>query len=260
MTENVGQVLRHDDGDVWYLGLSNPRRRNAMTWTMYEQLQYWCETANRAPQLRALVLRGADGTFAAGTDIGQFAQFGTAEDGVAYERRIHEVLRSLLSVRVPVLGVVEGPAVGGGLAIAACCDVLVAAEDARFGIPIARTLGNIIAPAGMRRLRDRLGTGRTMAMLLTARLLDAAEAATAGFVHEVAAPDALEEMVTSVVSRLRQGAPLTLAGLKEIERRLEALDQLDPSEDVLARCYGSDDFREGVTAFLDGRTPEWTGH
>lgn len=252
------EVRLIEDAAVWRIELVNPARRNALTWQMYEQLKQICQEAASAPGLRAMVIRGSDGAFAAGTDISQFAAFSGAQDGLVYERQMAEVLEALLDVRVPVIGVVEGPAVGGGLAIAACCDVLVATEDARFGIPIAHTLGNVISPAVMRRLRERLGAGRTTALLLTSRLLSAAEAHTAGFVHTVAPAVEIDDAAEKLIKRVLGGAPLTLDAVKEIDRRLSAGAE-DSAEDVIAQCYGSADFREGMTAFMERREPVWRG-
>lgn len=256
--EDTGTVHHRREGAVLELTLSNPGRRNALSWGMYEALRDHLGAVNDDPEVRVVVLRGADGAFAAGTDIQQFQAFHAAADGIGYERFIGDVLDVVLAVRVPIVGVVEGPAVGGGLLLAACCDVLVAADDARFGIPIARTLGNIIAPAGLRRLRDRLGPARTMSMLMTAELLDAQTAAAAGFVHAVAPAGELEATAGRLIERIAGGAPLTLAGLKELERRVSAVDD-DLAEDVLAGVYGSEDFREGVAAFVAHRKPQWRG-
>ncbi|MEQ3550046.1 enoyl-CoA hydratase [Pseudonocardia nematodicida] len=253
------EVISRRDGAVLWIQLSNPPRRGALTWRMYDELERLCLAANDDPDLRVVVIGGRDGSFAAGTDIGQFAAFTSGADGVAYEHRIGEIVGALLAVRVPVVGVVEGPAVGGGLSIAACCDLLIATEDARFGVPIAQTLGNVISPAAVQRLRDRLGAGRTMAMLLTSRLLGAAEAQTAGFVHTVVGPDDLEATVTGIVERIAAGAPLTLAAIKELDRRLGGLTALDPADELMASVYGSADFREGVAAFGEKRKPVWTG-
>jgi crotonobetainyl-CoA:carnitine CoA-transferase CaiB-like acyl-CoA transferase/enoyl-CoA hydratase/carnithine racemase len=252
-----GEVRSRRDGPVLHVELANPARRNALTWEMYDELQKLCVAARTDPGLRVVVLRGAGEAFAAGTDIAQFTEFSRAADGLDYERRVGAVIEDLLAVPVPVLGVVDGPAVGGGLALAACCDVLVATDRAVFGAPIARTLGNCLAPAVVARLQRRLGVSRTMGMLLTARNIDAAEAAAAGFVHAVVPPDELDTAAAELTERLASGAPRTLAGFKEIDRRLGSVDV--DADDVLADCYGSADFREGVAAFVARRAPRWSG-
>jgi enoyl-CoA hydratase len=225
---------------------------------MYDALEEGCASVSADPSVRVVVIRGAGGeAFAAGTDIAQFRDFRTADDGVAYEHRVGRVLDRLLAVPVPVLSVVEGPAVGAGLAVAACSDLVLATPDAVFGVPVARTLGNCLPPAVVARLQRRLGAARTMTMLLTASLLPAAAAAESGFVAAVVPADELEAEVAATVTRIRRGAPLTLVALKEIDRRLGA--EVPDGDDLLRRCYGSDDFREGVAAFLDHRRPVWKG-
>ena len=252
-----GDVEVHRSEGTLHVVLSHPRRRNALTWHMYDRLLAVCDEVAADEAVRVVVLRGAGNAFAAGTDIRQFVHFRSGADGVAYERRIALVLSRLLGLRVPLVGVVTGPAVGAGLALAAVCDILVATPDASFGVPIARTLGNCIPAAVVARLQRRLGAGPAMAMLLTARPLSAAGAAAAGFVSAVLPAPGLEDGVHDLVRRISAGAPLTLAALKEIDRRLAAADV--PDEDLLERCYGSDDFREGVSAFLEHRKPRWEG-
>ncbi len=252
----AGRVDVRRDGPVERWTLDNPGRRNALTWDMYDRLARACEAARTDPDLRLVVIRGAGGAFAAGTDIAQFTGFdGTA--GVAYEHKLGPILDGVAALPVPVLAVVDGPAVGAGLALAACADIVVASEESRFGVPIARTLGNCLPPRVLARLRGRLGPARTMAMLLTASLLSAREAAAAGLVFAVAARADLPALAADVERRICAGAPLTLAGLKEIERRLDA-GRTD-ADDVLYDCYDSADFAEGVRAFLAHRDPVWTG-
>ncbi len=254
----VGRVDVRREGPVLHAELTNPRRRNALTWAMYDQLAALCDQVAAEPEIRLVVLRGAGGAFAAGTDVNQFVDFGDGADGLAYERRVGAVLDRLLGLRVPLLGVVDGPAVGAGLALAAVCDVLVGTPRARFGAPVARTLGNCLPAAVVRRLQSRLGAGRTMAALITAQLLDAETAVQAGFLFTVWPADVLDARVAELVESICAEAPLTLAAFKEIDRRLSAAAPID-DEDLLTRCYGSADFREGVQAFLEHRPPRWEG-
>ena len=248
-----------EDG-VLRIKIANPGRRNAFTWQMYDQLQALLEGVHDDPQIRVVTLEGSvEEGFAAGTDIGQFVEFRTGRDGVAYERRVGEVVRTLLSVPVPVVAQVQGAAVGAGLVLAACCDVVVAEEGSRFGVPIVRTIGNAVPAAVVARLRARVGAAFTDAMLLTATLFTAEELAATGFVSKVAPRGTLETTTAEVVRRIREAAPLSVVALKELHRRVEAAVPTPLDEDVLDRCYGSDDFHEGVAAFIDGRRPEWKG-
>jgi enoyl-CoA hydratase/carnithine racemase len=248
------------DGAILRLTLSNPERRNAITWPMYDGLASVEQVVADDRGIRVVVLRGAGGkAFAAGTDIRQFASFTTGKEGVEYERRIAAVLTSFLRIRVPVVGVVQGPAVGAGLALAACCDLVVATPDAVFGAPVARTLGNTLPPLVIARLQQRLGAGRTMALLLTAGLMPASEAAIAGFVTEVVEREDLDQRVEQLLRVICANAPLTLASLKEFDRRILRDGPAAESEDVLADVYGSRDFQAGVKAFLAHEDIEWEG-
>jgi len=225
---------------------------------MYDQLASSCAAINDDPEIRVVVVRGAAGTFAAGTDIRQFVDFSSGEDGVAYERQVAEVMAAMDALRVPAVAVVEGFAVGAGLAIAVHCDLVVATPDAVFGAPVARTLGNCLPPQLVARLYATCGRARTLEMLLTARTIGADEAHDAGIVHAVVEPDALEMHLKSLVDDVVRCAPLTLAAIKEIDRRLARNDAV-AADDLFRRCYGSADFREGVSAFLGKRSPIWTG-
>jgi enoyl-CoA hydratase len=243
-----------------HLTLSNPRQRNALTMGMYDQLELACEEIDADPEIRVTVLRGAGGrAFAAGTDIREFRGFTSGADGVAYEKRVGRAVERLAAVRMPVVGAVEGPAVGAGIALSACCDLVLCTPDAVFGAPIARTLGNCLAPAVVARLYASLGRARTLRALLTAELIGAQEALAAGFVQEVVEREDFDERIAATCAGIARGAPLTLAALKEADRRVLAASAPGPADDLYELCYGSRDFREGVTAFLDKRTPDWQG-
>jgi enoyl-CoA hydratase/carnithine racemase len=206
------------------------------------------------------VLTGANDAFVAGTDIAQFADFSTAEQAVAYERRMDGWLGAIEDVSVPTVAALRGPVVGGGLAIAAACDLRVAAPSARFGVPVARTLGNCFSAANLARLAALVGIGRVKELVLTARLVDAREALAMGLVSEVVASEqALVPRVDELVTQLASYAPLTLRATKEMLRRIRARMLPDESADLVTLCYTSADFREGVRAFLERRSPVWKG-
>lgn len=254
----AGRVGYERRGAAAVITFDRPEARNAMTWAMYDQLYEACERLD-GDDARVAVLRGAGGkAFVAGTDIRQFAEFSGGDDGLSYERRMDAIIGRLESVRVPTVAVVEGWAVGGGLAIAAVCDLRVCTPDARFGIPIARTLGNCVSIATCARLVAVLGVPRVKRLLLLAGFIDADEALAAGFVGEVVAPEELDERVDGLCERLAANAPVSMRVTKEAVRRL-TLDGLAVGDDLVRECYGSEDFHEGVAAFSDKRTAAWRG-
>jgi enoyl-CoA hydratase/carnithine racemase len=247
------------DGSVGVLTFNRPHARNALTWDMYEALGDACARVDASPALRVLVIRGAGAAFSAGTDIAQFRDFRTGDDGLAYERRLDAVLDRLEQVACPTIAQVDGPAVGGGCAIAIACDFRVCSDRARFGIPIARTLGNCLSSGNLARLVDLVGPARTRDLLFTGRLVEAADAHAIGLASRVVAPRRLEAEVRALAAELVTRAPSTVAATKAMLRRLREHRRLLPgaADDLVAQCYASEDFREGVAAFLDGRPPRW---
>jgi enoyl-CoA hydratase/carnithine racemase len=243
-------------GGVGFVTLNRPAARNALTFAMYERL---AEIGADPAGARALVVTGAgDLAFAAGTDIAQFREFRDADDAIAYEAQLDRVLSALERCPVPTIAAISGACTGGGAGIAAACDLRLAAANARFGFPIARTLGNCLSMANLARLSALIGPARTIEMIFTARLFNAGEALAAGFVSEVL-PDhaALMARAEALARQVAANAPLTLRATKEALRRLR--ENLPPDEDLIRLCYTSDDFREGMEAFLRKRPPVWQG-
>lgn len=253
------EVLVARDGPVMTVTLNRPEKYNALTFAMYSGVADAC--AEVPDGVRVIVLTGA-GTkaFAAGTDISQFRDFRTAEDGIAYEARIDEILTSIERCPVPVIAAIAGACTGGGAAMAACCDMRIATADLRFGFPIARTLGNCLSAASLARLERIVGAPRVFDIMYTARLIEAEEAKAVGLVNEVV-PDhaALTARVASLAAALASHAPMTISTTKELMRRNGAARAKVDDRDLVGRVYTSADFREGLTAFLEKRKPVWKG-
>jgi enoyl-CoA hydratase len=254
-----GAVRFTREGAIARVLFDRPQAHNAMTWAMYEALGTICDEIRHDSSIRAVAFSGAGGkAFIAGTDIAQFTAFATAEDGVAYERRLDDFLHAVATLPVPTLAVIEGWCVGGGLAIATACDLRVATPAARFGVPIARTLGNCLSAGIYSQLLAEFGVGRTKRMLLAAEMLSAEEAREAGYVSLVAEPAELGARANELLDRLAHHAPITMRVSKEAIRRVLTATLVE-DDDLLRQAYGSEDFRTGVQAFVEKRKPQWQG-
>ena len=256
----MSDLLLERDGPVATVTLNRPEARNAMTFEMYDELHEACERFDRDAGVRVVILRGAgDRAFASGTDIRQFLAFKTREDALGYEARLSRVLSRIAAMTKPTLAMVQGDAVGGGLFMALACDLRLTVPHARFGAPVARTLGNFLAPTSLALLVATVGPARARELILTARLVEAAEAKAIGLVDEVHPAAALAARTRELAGRLAEHAPLTLAATKEATRRLIAAQSPGSLEDLILSCYLSQDFQEGVRAFLERRPARWQG-
>ena len=254
----TGRVSYAKSGATASVIFDRVEARNAMTWEMYEQLADACRAIAADDEVRVAVFQGAGGNFAAGTDIAQFAEFTDGDRGIAYERQIESTIELIERIPKPVIAVVEGNCVGGGLMIAAACDLRLATPGARFGVPIARTLGNCLSPYNVKRLVAHFGPGRTHRMLIFAELISADEARDCGFVARIVEPEELDHVVRDLCDRVATFAPITMAVSKETMRRIGVASVPD-GDDLIRRVYGSADFREGVAAFTAKRRPNWRG-
>jgi enoyl-CoA hydratase len=259
---STSEAIYECDGAVATLTFNRPEARNAMTWEMYQALVDACDRVDDDPGVRVFILKGAGGkAFVAGTDISQFTSFRGAEDGIRYEERIDQVLDRLERVTKATIAQITGVAAGGGCGIALTCDLRIATPESSFGIPVARTLGNCLSGATYSRLIDVLGPGVMKDMLLTGRFIRATEALTLGIVTRVETGETIDAAVRECALGIASNAPLTIRATKEMVRRIMAARRLpaDADRDVIAMCYASQDFREGVEAFVAKRRPKWSG-
>jgi enoyl-CoA hydratase/carnithine racemase len=246
---------------IGFITLNRPQARNALTFPMYARLREIAGTVGADSAVRVLVITGAgEKAFAAGTDISQFTEFRTPEDALAYEERIDHVLTALEECPKPVIAAIAGACTGGGAAIAAVSDIRICAANARFGFPIAKTLGNCLSMANYARLAALVGPQRVLELVFTARLVGAEEARGIGLVSEVL-PDhaALQTRAEELAREIAGNAPLTLRATKEAMRRLRLAARQVDGDDLVTMCFTSNDFRNGVQNFLAKKPPEWTG-
>src|SRR5919198_4480578 len=257
----MDELLHEVRDGVAYVTFNRPQARNALTFAMYERLAEICNEASDKRSVRAILMTGAgDKAFAAGTDISQFRTFDKEEDALQYEERIDRVMNAIERCRVPTIAAIHGACTGGGASIAACCDLRLASRTMKYGFPVARTLGNCLSLASYSRLGHLVGPALVKDIVFQARLVEADEALAKGLVKQLCEDQAAllrraEELARLVASH----APLTLQATKDALLRLRPKVAHVEGNDLVLRCYMSQDFREGMDAFLNKRKPTWKG-
>lgn len=254
------ELIFEQRGAVAWVTFNRPEARNAMTFPMYDQLVEICDAVESDPDIRVLVLTGAGGkAFVAGTDISQFQTFTDPEQAIEYEARVERVVSRLETLERPTIAAIQGVAVGGGATMSLVCDLRLCTPDSRFGVPIARTLGNCLSTNNYARLVDLIGPAVTKEILFTARLVGADEAKSIGLVNEIVEPDALHDRAQELAEQIAANAPLTIQVTKESVRRVLLHRRPERDRELILKCYLSEDFKEGVSAFLEKRKPQWKG-
>jgi len=244
------------NGPIARITFNNPAARNALTWPMYEELKRICDELASRPEIRVAIFRGAgDKAFVSGSDIQQFVDL---QENEAYEVAVDAIFHSLQYLPIPTIALIEGLAVGSGLLIATACDFRISTDDARFGIPVAKTLGNCLSPSNLSWIANHLGVPMVKRMLLTAELIKAPELLESGFLYQTAEAAEIESVTNALAEKLLTLAPITQKASKlALGRILQS--NLPDCTDLMRETYNSKDFREGVNAFLEGRPPKWIG-
>jgi enoyl-CoA hydratase len=254
-------VLVRRDGAIATVTLNQPQRMNALDRGMWERLGSAMHELSADHTLRCVVLRGAgDKAFAAGADIAEFAtERADASQAKAYGGLIHDAMQAVAQCRHPTVAMIRGACIGGGLEIAAMCDMRICGKSSRFGVPINR-LGLTMAYGELEGLLALAGRAVTLEILLEGRVFDADEAYVKRLVNRVV-PDAdVEREAYALAERVAAGAPLVARWHKQFIERLTVRAQLTPQEwDEGFACFDTDDYREGVAAFLAKRKPQFKG-
>lgn len=256
-----GEILVARKGDIATVTLSNPERLNALSLAMWEQLGAHMETLDRDESLRCIVVRGAgEKAFAAGADIASFAaERANSKQAREYATRISGGMRALAECRHPVVALIQGACVGGGLLVASQADIRICAESSRFGVPV-KSLGLVEAYDELQGMMRVVGRAATLEILLEGRIWSAREACEKGLVNRVVPDGKVEEEAYATARRIAEGAPLVARWHKKFVRRLGEPQPLSQAElDESYACFDTEDFREGVAAFLAKRKPDFKG-
>lgn len=254
-----GQVHFTREGPIGSIVFDNPASLNALTFEMWRQLGEICGKIREDNTLRVVTLRGAGGkAFLAGTAIDGFLDFQSGADGVAYEQEMDGYVSLVETLPMITIAVIEGWAVGGGLALSCASDLRIATPDARFGSPLGRSIGNCLSSSGYTRLVAHLGIAQAKRILLLGEMLTADEMAKLGLLYKVVEPERLDDVVAATCVRAAENAPITSQVSKEAMLRLmyASAPEID---DLVERVYGSNDFRMGVRHFLEKKPRVWTG-
>jgi len=256
-----GGVLLDRVGDVAVVALDNPEKLNALDLAMWKRLGEVIRGLDADTSLRCVVLRGAgDKAFAAGADIAEFGKTrANAKAAKKYGAAIEGTMRAVRECRHPTVAMIHGACVGGGLEIASQCDLRICGQSSRFGVPIAK-LGLVVGYGEMKGLADLVGRAKALEILLEGRVFGADEAKEKGLVNRIVPDDKVEEEAMAAARRIAEGAPLVARWHKKFARRLGDPRALTARErDEAYRCFDTEDYREGVAAFLSKRKPVFRG-
>ena len=260
---STGKIIAGKAEGVGHLRLNQPGKHNAISYSMWVAIAEVMESFRTDDEVRVVVVSGEGGrAFSAGADISEFSANRSTEEQVkVYDAAGRAAYDAITNLPKPVIARIEGYCIGGGLATALCADLRIATEDSRFGIPAAR-LGVGYSHAGLRPLVDLVGPSRAKEILFTARRFTAHEALRMGLVNQVLPRDGIDAFVDDYARTIAANAPLTVKACKTVVAEL-VKDPADRDvalcEEVVEACFGSEDYKEGRTAFMEKRAPRFTG-
>ena len=257
------RIVAEKQGPIGWLTFNNPARRNAISIDMWEAIPKALDRFEQDPEVRAIVLKGeGDKAFVSGADVSQYEKQRSSAEGIQYYEEIAgRVAERLQSCDKVIIAMIRGYCLGAGVNIALCCDLRIAAEDAKLGIPAAK-LGLGYRAASLKNLVDIVGPAYAREVLITGRHFNAGEAKTMGLVHRVAPVAELESLVLEYCAMISENAPLTIRASKRVVRELLKLSPAFDAEACAAlvkQCFESQDYIEGRRAFMEKRKPVFQG-
>jgi enoyl-CoA hydratase/carnithine racemase len=257
------KLVARKEGAIGWIVFNNPARHNAVSLEMWQSLTLVLSAYAKDPQVRAIILRGeGEKAFVAGADISQFKEKRSSPEAVAhYNATADEAGEALRSSPKPTIAMIRGYCIGGGTGIAVSCDIRIAAEDARFGVPAAK-LGLGYRFAGIKRLADIVGPSFAAEIFYTGRQFDAREALQMNLINRLVPVTELEQYTLDFAHTVSNNAPLTIASVKRAlleYGRDPAERDLDLCQKMVDDCYVSEDYKEGQTAFMEKRKPVFKG-
>ncbi len=264
MSKPAGYITTDTSNDILTVTICNPGKKNAISQSMLREIECIANEVSKSRSTRGVVFQG-DGTeaFASGADISEFEDSRDPDNSASYDRSSEGTLLSVAHIPVPTIAVVRGFCFGGGLSLAITCDYRISDTTAQFAIPAAR-LGISYPVGSLKRLVDTVGPEHAKALLFTAERVDADRALRMNLVQEVLEPEAVAGRIELISVRLRENAPLSIVASKAIINSMvnrSPIDRetLDLASDMSNRCINSSDYKEGVRAFLERRSPKFTG-